>query len=179
MGEEKGFSVHLFDSLVSWQGERISSSRIRQTLAAGNVEDAATFLGRPYNVIGQVVKGEGRGRTIGIPTANLQVWEEKILPANGVYATVASVGEQTYPAATNIGTRPTVDGHHLTVEAHLLDFAGDLYDQEITLTFIGRIRDEQKFSGLEALVAQIQADIARTRKMVADIEFVDTLRTSP
>jgi riboflavin kinase/FMN adenylyltransferase len=124
-------------------------------------------------VIGQVVKGEGRGRTIGIPTANLQVWEEKILPANGVYATVASIGEQTYPAATNIGTRPTVDGHHLTVEAHLLDFAGDLYDQEITLTFIGRIRSEQKFSGLEALVAQIQADIAQTRKMVAGIEYAN------
>lgn len=179
MGTEKGFSVHHFDSPVEWQGERVSSSRIRRELAAGNIPDVTSCLGRPYTVTGQVIRGEGRGRTIGIPTANLNVWEEKILPANGVYATVASIEQQAFAAATNIGVRPTVDGHHLTVEAHLLDFDGNLYDQEITLAFVGRIRDEQKFSGLDALVTQIQADIAQTREMVAGTQAAGNLRVSP
>jgi riboflavin kinase/FMN adenylyltransferase len=152
---------------LEWEGERISSSRIRRALAAGNVAEVNACLGRSYSLTGTVSRGEGRGRTIGIPTANLQVWEEQHLPANGVYATVVTVGDETYTAATNIGVRPTVDGQHQTIEAHLLDFDRDLYGQEVGLSFIGRIRDEQKFSGLDALVAQIHSDIAQTREMVA------------
>lgn len=167
LGQEKGYTVHHFESLLEWEGEGISSSRIRRSLAAGNIADVNGCLGRSYALTGTVTRGEGRGRTIGIPTANLQVWEEQLLPANGVYATTVTVGDQTHTAATNIGVRPTVDGQHQTIEAHLLDFDQDLYDQEVKLSFIGRIRDEQKFSGLDALVAQIQADIAQTREMVA------------
>ncbi|MFZ0546867.1 MAG: bifunctional riboflavin kinase/FAD synthetase [Candidatus Promineifilaceae bacterium] len=166
LGEKKGFSVHPYQSLLEWEGERISSSRIRRELAAGNITAVNGCLGRPYSLTGTVIRGEGRGRTIGIPTANLHLWEEQYLPANGVYATVATVGGRSYTAATNIGVRPTVGGHDQTVEAHLLDFDGDLYEQEVTLAFIGRIRDEQKFPGLDALVTQIHADIAQTRKIV-------------
>lgn len=167
LGQQKGFSVHPFESLLEWDGERISSSRIRRELAAGNITAVTACLGRPYCVRGTVIRGEGRGKTIGIPTANLHVWEEQHLPANGVYATVATVRGESYTAATNIGVRPTVSGQHQTVEAHLLDFDRDLYDQEVRLSFIGRIRDEQKFASLDALVAQIHADIAQTREMVA------------
>jgi riboflavin kinase/FMN adenylyltransferase len=167
IGKEKGFSVHPFESLLEWEGERISSSRIRRELAAGNITAVNACLGRPYCVRGTVIRGEGRGKTIGIPTANLHTWEEQHLPANGVYATVATVGGESYTAATNIGIRPTVGGQHQTVEAHLLDFDRDLYEQEVRLSFIGRIRDEQKFPSLDALVSQIHADIAQTREMVA------------
>lgn len=167
LGKERGFSVHPFESLLEWNGERVSSSRIRRELAAGNIEAVTACLGRPYCVRGTVIRGEGRGKTIGIPTANLHTWEEQHLPANGVYATTAAVGGEAYTAATNIGIRPTVGGQHQTVEAHLLDFDQDLYDQEVRLSFIGRIRDEQKFPNLDALVAQIHADIAQTREMIA------------
>jgi riboflavin kinase / FMN adenylyltransferase len=166
LGQEKGYTVHHFEELVEWEGAPVSSSRIRRSLAAGNVAEAAGCLGRPYHLCGSVEQGAQRGRTIGIPTANLHVWEELILPANGVYATYAWVGQERYAAATNIGVRPTVDGHKLTVEAHLLDFEGDLYGREIKLEFIGRIRDEQKFPGLDALVAQIHADVGRVRELL-------------
>lgn len=165
-GKEKGFTVHPFQALLEWDGERISSSRIRRELASGNMAAVNACLGRPYRLTGTVIRGEGRGKTIGIPTANLHIWEEQHLPADGVYAAVAAVGGEKYTAATNIGVRPTVNGHNQTVEAHLLDFEGDLYDQEVTLDFIGRIRDEQKFPSLDALVAQIHADITQTREMV-------------
>lgn len=167
LGKEKGFSVHHFEALLEWEGERISSSRIRRDLASGNITAVNACLGRPYCVSGTVTQGAGRGRTIGIPTANLTIWEEQHLPANGVYAAVGTVGSETYAAATNIGVRPTVDGSHQTVEAHLLDFEGDLYGKELSLKFLHRIRDEQKFPGLDALVAQIHADIKQTREIVA------------
>jgi riboflavin kinase/FMN adenylyltransferase len=170
LGQERGFSVHHYEAPLEWEGERVSSSRIRRELTAGNIEAVTACLGRPYCLTGTVIRGDGRGRTIGIPTANIQTWEEQHLPANGVYAATVTVGGESYTAATNIGVRPTVDGHHQTVEAHLLDFERDLYDQEVSLKFIGRIRDEQKFSGLDALVAQIHADIAQTREMVASLE---------
>jgi riboflavin kinase/FMN adenylyltransferase len=121
-------------------------------------------LGRPFHLKGIVTVGAQRGRTIGFPTANLQVWEEQLLPAHGVYATYAWLDEQRIPAATNIGVRPTVDGQQLTIEAHLIDFNTDLYDQELSLEFISRIRPEMKFSGLDALKAQIQADIMEIRE---------------
>ena len=168
-GRENGYSVHHYEALLEWEVEPVSSSRIRRELAAGNMTAVNGCLGRPYSLTGTVVQGEGRGRTIGIPTANIHTWEEQHLPANGVYAAVATVGGKSYTAATNIGVRPTVDGHNQTVEAHLLDFDGNLYDKEVTLDFVGRIRDEQKFPSLDALVAQIKADIAKTRQIVSSL----------
>lgn len=163
IGEEKGYTVELVDTLVEWEGDRVSSSRIRRSLVNGEIEEVNGCLGRPYTVRGEVTMGDQRGRTIGFPTANLKVWPEQLLPANGVYATYAHVRGKTYTAATNIGIRPTIENNRLTIEAHLLDFDADLYDQTIELTFISRIRPEQKFSGLDALKAQIQVDIDAIR----------------
>lgn len=171
LGAETGFSVELVSTLIEVNGEQVSSSRIRRDLRAGSLADVTACLGRPYHVAGEVVKGDQRGRTIGFPTANLAVWEELILPANGVYATMAQVGEARYPAATNVGVRPTVNGSHVTVEAHLLDFDGDLYGQELRLEFVERVRPERKFGGLAELTAQIQQDVAQIRQRLAGQTF--------
>ncbi|HFE67361.1 MAG TPA: bifunctional riboflavin kinase/FAD synthetase [Chloroflexi bacterium] len=166
LGAEKGYKVELVDGLVKWDGELVSSSRIRRCLRAGDMENVRGCMGRPYRVHGAVVEGDKRGRTIGFPTANLAYWEEQLLPANGVYAAWAWVGDKKYMAATNIGVRPTFDHGPRTVEAYLLDFEGDLYGRELCLEFIRRLRPEQKFAGLDELVAQIQTDIDLTRRIL-------------
>jgi riboflavin kinase/FMN adenylyltransferase len=159
VGPEKGFSVQLVESMESWDGQLVSSSRIRKSLAVGRIEDVNGCLGRTYTITGTVVKGDQRGRTIGFPTANLAVWDELLLPANGVYATFVSVGDKRYMAATNVGVRPTVNGRQRLVEAHLLNFDDDIYGQSIKVEFISHIRPEQKFSGIPALKTQINADV--------------------
>lgn len=166
LGREKGFTVHKFEGMVKWNGRQVSSSRIRQSLRNGEVHKVSGLLGRPYSLTGTVIPGDGRGKQLGIPTANLRVWEEQLLPATGVYAANAWLGDNWFAAASNIGYRPTVDGHGLTVEAHLLDFDAEIYGEEITLEFIKRIRDEKKFTGLEALVSQIKADIKAVRELL-------------
>ena len=165
-GSEKGFSIHLVEAMVQWNGELVSSSRIRKGLSEGDLRDVNGCLGRSYSLSGIVVKGDQRGRTIGFPTANLAVWEELLLPANGVYATYTRLGDKRFLAATNIGVRPTIDGGNRVVEAHLLDFDGDLYGQEITLEFITYLRAEKKFSGLDELKGQIRIDVAEVRKQL-------------
>jgi riboflavin kinase/FMN adenylyltransferase len=169
LGEEKGYSVQLVQAMVEWTGELISSSRVRRSLSAGDIADVNGCLGRPFHLRGIVVEGDKRGRTIGFPTANLRVWEEQVLPGKGVYGTYAWVGDQRFAAATNVGVRPTVDGHKLIVEAHLLDFNDDLYGQEVRLEFISHIRPEMKFAGLDALKAQIQTDVAEIRQQLAAV----------
>jgi riboflavin kinase / FMN adenylyltransferase len=168
LGLTKGYTVELVEAMVEWNGELVSSSRVRRSLVNGEIEEVNGCLGRPYQLNGTVVMGDQRGRTIGFPTANLAIWDELILPANGVYATYAQVGQSHYIAATNVGVRPTVDGQKLTIEAHLLDFAGDLYDQPLTLSFISRIRPEMKFSGLDALKAQIDVDVVSVRQKLSN-----------
>ncbi|MCA9958377.1 MAG: bifunctional riboflavin kinase/FAD synthetase [Anaerolineales bacterium] len=163
LGQEKGFTVELVESMVEVNGDWVSSSRIRRCLHEGNIVDVNACLGRPYHVTGEVVVGDQRGRTIGFPTANVDAWTEQLLPANGVYATYAWVGQTRYLAATNVGVRPTINGGNVTVEAHLLDFNGDLYGRELRVEFIDHLRTEQKFSGLEALKTQIQKDVAAIR----------------
>ncbi|MBC8100218.1 MAG: riboflavin kinase, partial [Armatimonadetes bacterium] len=122
---------------------------------------------KPYQVHGEVVHGLARGRTIGFPTANIAVWEAQIIPANGVYAGwVTLPNGERYAAVTNIGTRPTFDGSSVTVEAHLLDFTGDLYGQTIHFSFEHRLRGEQKFDGIQALIAQIHADADAGRRLL-------------
>jgi riboflavin kinase/FMN adenylyltransferase len=168
-GEELGFKLVIHQP-VYHAGQVISSSLIRSALSEGNVELARDLLGRPYRVSGEVVPGDGRGRTIGVPTANIIPWSEQLLPGVGVYACQTQVGEIRYPAATNIGVRPTFDGSSTTIhlEAHLLDYQGDLYGQKISLDYHARLRGEQKFSSIQALVAQIQEDIAKTRQLIAE-----------
>jgi riboflavin kinase/FMN adenylyltransferase len=148
-------------------GEKISSTRIRELLEQGDVERATTLLRHPHILSGTVVSGQKLGRTIGIPTANLELPEELVKPAFGVYACKAWVDGNYYTAVTNIGTRPTVDGQGVTIEPWILDFDGDLYGKEITLEFHKFLRPEQKFADLDELKAQIQTDAAETRKFFA------------
>ena len=168
LGQERGFAVHAVEPLTN-DDEVISSSAIRSALREGDIVHANKQLGRPFRLSGRVVKGDGRGKTIGIPTANLDVWSEHAVPANGVYACRGWVGHIPYRAAVNIGTRPTVTNETArTIEAHLLDFDKDLYGFNLALDFIERLRGEQKFSGIEALVTQIRSDIQRTHELLAD-----------
>ncbi len=140
---------------------------IRGLVAAGEVAEAGKMLGRPVEVTGTVVAGEGRGADMGIPTANLDVSPQLAVPARGVYAGWARWGGRTLPAVINVGVRPTFGGGSETVEAHLLDFAGDVRDQQLDLLFAARLRAEQKFDGPEALLEQIGADIDAARRILA------------
>jgi len=168
IGEEQGFEV-LAVPLLADAGavDRISSTRVREALADGNMDDVSAFLGRPYAIRGPVLHGEERGRRMGFPTLNVGVSPDRALPPNGVYVTRALVGDRTYSAVTNIGTRPTFDGRNTTVETHLLDFEGDLYGHVVTVELLHRLRGEQKFDGLDALSAQIRRDVQETREWFA------------
>ncbi len=151
-------------------GETISSSKIRAWLRLGEVERANRGLGRPYTLKGKVVPGDARGRQIGVPTANVRPPAERLVPARGVYACRVRVGETLYRAATNIGIRPTFDGDSSppqTVEAHILDFDGDLYGEEIEVQFLRRLRDERRFAGIQDLLGQIHQDIQLVREVVS------------
>jgi riboflavin kinase/FMN adenylyltransferase len=165
-GRQNGFSVNLFAPFMAGD-ERISSSRIRRSLEAGDVADAACCLGRPYAIGGEVVLGRQLGRTIGVPTANVAVWEKQVLPKNGVYATRVQLGDASFLAATNVGVRPTVEGtSHISVEPHILDFDRDIYGETLRVEFVARVRDEQKFASLDTLKGQISADIAKVRALL-------------
>ncbi len=165
LGRSLGFAVRAVEP-VWHEGAPISSSRVREALARGAVASARDLLGRDFFVDGRVVRGDGRGRTIGIPTANLEALNE-IRPRAGVYAARVRTPEgMARPAVVNIGRRPTYDGDTFTFEAHLLDFTGDLYGSHLRVAFVERLRDERKFADSEALVAQIQADIARARPIL-------------
>jgi len=144
-------------------GIRISSSHIRELLEKGDLEEANRFLGHPHILSGTVVSGRQLGRTIGIPTANLLLPPELLCPRHGVYACVAEVEETGYAAVTNIGSRPTVGGHRITVEPWLLDFSGDLYGKHLRLELRAFLREERKFDSLEALKAAILENEQQTR----------------
>lgn len=151
-------------------GDRvISSSGIRDLLRAGDVRTAARWLGRWYRIGGPVVPGEGRGRIVGVPTANLRVPPEKLIPGSGVYAAFATLRGETYRAAVNIGVRPTFGGGRLLVEAHLLDADVDAYGERIDLAFVERLRDEMRFAGAADLATQIQADLRRAAEVLTPL----------
>jgi riboflavin kinase/FMN adenylyltransferase len=164
LGKQIGYSVKAIPP-VKIDTEIISSSLIREALSAGQVERAARFLGRPYRISGEVVPGDGRGTTIGIPTANLNVWSSRAVPASGVYACQALVDGDAHAAVTNIGVRPTFDPKSdlIWVEVHLLDFHETIYGKVIQLDFEARLRDEQRFPNIQTLVDQIHQDIFHAR----------------
>lgn len=139
-------------------GRPAASRRIREAIRAGDLADAKACLGRDWALEGKVVKGDGRGRQLGFPTANLETGP-LILPKGGVYAGRCSVDGKTYSAAVNVGTRPTVDGSRLVAEAHLAGFWGDLYGRTLSVDLVGRIRDEQAFASVEELKGQIERDL--------------------
>jgi len=145
------------------QSTLISSSQIRNFIRSGEVGQAALLLGRPFELIGKVVKGEGIGKSLGFPTANI-LPENELIPANGVYATRAKVGLRTYPSVTNIGFRPTFGGKRLCIETHLLKFRRSLYGKEIRVQFLKKLRDEISFPSIQELVAQIRKDVESARK---------------
>jgi len=169
LGEARGFSVESYE--VRDGDERVSSTRIRGLLRAGTLTDATRLLGRAYTLIGEVVTGDQRGRLIGFPTANLRLPAVKTLPANGVYAVRVRLPGETkagHAGVCNIGVRPTFGGEpRLMVEVHVLDGSMDLYGLPLAVEFVARLRDEQRFNGIEALKAQISADVEQARSLLA------------
>lgn len=165
MAAARGFSVQIAPQ-VHVGGTLVSSTLIRRLLRGGDVQEAGRFLGRWYPLDGIVRRGDARGRTLGFPTANLDVPGEKLIPAAGIYAAFASTEAGTHHAAVSIGTRPTFGPGALTVEAHLLDFSDDLYGRTLRLRFVQRLRDEIAFTSEGALVRQMGEDVAETRRLL-------------
>lgn len=149
-------------------GAAISSSGIRERLRLGDVRTAAQWLGRWYTVRGMVVAGDGRGRALGVPTANLRVDPHKVVPCPGVYAAYGTVAGHTHRAAVNIGVRPTFGAGPQTIEAHLLDADQDLYGQTVDIAFVSRLRDEQRFPDLNALKERMAEDLLAVRACLED-----------
>jgi riboflavin kinase/FMN adenylyltransferase len=169
LGEELGFRVHRLEP-VEHAGRVISSSNIRALLREGDVAEAATLLGRFPYVDGKVVKGARRGHKLGFPTANLEIDESLLLPANGVYVARACWERVNHSGVVNIGRRPTFDREsERTLEAHVLDFSGDLYGKELRVEFIERLRPEVRFESREALIAQMESDVERTREVIEEL----------
>ncbi|MFP3852925.1 MAG: bifunctional riboflavin kinase/FAD synthetase [Anaerolineales bacterium] len=170
-GLELGFEVHVVEPL-KMNGEVVSSTRIREALRSGDVARAAGYLGRPFELVGEVIHGSGRGRELGIPTANLSIWSERAYPRKGVYACFVKILGEKYSAVANVGDRPTFEEDKLPkpiVEAHLLDFGDhNIYGETLRLQFIRRLRDEQEFNGSGALLDQIQLDIKRARQILEE-----------
>src|SRR3990170_3570692 len=164
--ERRGFELHVAEPLLVG-GEVVSSTRVREALRAGDVARVATYLGRPFTLRGVVVPGAGRGKALGIPTANLALQGEQAYPGNGVYACWADVGDGRRPAVTNVGLRPTFDDALPTpiVETHLLDWDSDLYGAEVALAFVARLREERRFGNRHDLVKQIHQDIDQARDL--------------
>lgn len=164
LGSEYGFTVDIVSEIEDADGP-IRSTAIRHALQAGQVQTAAHLLGRLFTVTGGVVEGQQMGRTLGFPTANLRLDPRQLFPGDGVYAVAAVTGSGRWKGVLNIGMRPTVQGTERTIEVHLLDFAGDLYGQEVTVAFLERLRPEQKFSQVEGLRAAIAQDVERARQI--------------
>jgi riboflavin kinase/FMN adenylyltransferase len=169
LSEDERFSTRVAP-LLEVEGEIVSSSHIRGLVLAGEVEQATHFLGAPFQMRGEVVHGDERGRELGFPTANLIPDDALVCPGHGVYACLADTGDgaAALPAAVNIGVRPTFDtGRGELIEAYILDFEGDLYGKQLRLDFLSRLRGERRFSSAEALVEQMRRDVERTREIAA------------
>ena len=171
LGEEFGYTLQVVDAVR--QGEdAVSSSRIRSALEKGEISTVTKLLGRPFSLRGQVIHGDGRGKQIGIPTANLELDKARAVPGAGVYACRATVHGKMYPAVTNIGVRPTFETEPVPprIETHILDFAQDLYGSHIELEFAAHLRNERRFESIDALVSQIHRDIATAREILAGVD---------
>lgn len=165
IGATAGFEVESVP-LLSLEGSAVTSTRIREALAEGRVAEAATLLGRRYRLLGTVVHGDKIGRTLGYPTANLRLHDEKLVPAHGIYAVWSRLaGESAWrPGAMSVGVRPTFGGVVRTLEVHLLDWDGDLYGQDVEVAFVDHLRPELRFDSREALIEAMGRDIIHTRQ---------------
>ncbi len=166
LGETMGFQVSVVEPFVLG-GEVVSSTRVRALLAVGEVRQVTTLLGRYPGLVGQVTTGAQRGRRMGFPTANLAVEAERVIPADGIYAGFAWVEGRRYRMVASIGVRPTFSDTGRTVEAYLLDFSGDLYGQDLKLEFVEWLRPEKRFDSMDALAAQIRADVEQGARLLA------------
>lgn len=166
LGQEMGFTVEAIPPYTI-NGEIVSSTLIRQALVQGDVTRVERLLGRYFYLRGRVITSDKRGRTLGFPTANLDIEPRQALPGNGTYATITQVDGKSFPSATNIGTRPTFGNSGKTVETHVLDYEGDLYGKEIKVEFVQRLRDEQRFHSPEELKTQIERDIRMVEAILA------------
>jgi riboflavin kinase / FMN adenylyltransferase len=164
LGTRHGFVTHVLPPLEV-NGQTVSSSAIRDGLRAGDVERAGSFLGRPYQIVGTVRRGAGRGRQLGFPTANLRPDQPLVLGA-GVYAAHVAWDDHRGDAVVNVGYRPTFGEDQYWVEAYVFDFSGDLYDRRLTIEFLHRIRPEMKFPGVEALKHQVASDMEAARRLL-------------
>jgi riboflavin kinase/FMN adenylyltransferase len=167
IGEELGYCVRAIEPLQA-TSLVVSSSLIRKLISEGDISTANTMLGRPYPISGAIVHGDGRGKHIGIPTANIEPWSEKLIPKTGVYAALAELNGSHYQSVVNIGNRPTFYStpSQQTIEVHLLDFSKDIYGSWLCLNFVKRIRDEVKFNSAEDLMLQIRKDIKDSREVL-------------
>lgn len=169
LGKEMGFCVRVISPLQHGSTP-VSSSTIRAALIKSDVSSANKILGYSYSITGTVVHGDGRGKHIGIPTANLSVWEKKLIPAEGVYAAYAVINRKRIPAVVSIGFRPTFYENSVdrTIEAHILDFSEQIYGVQIKLQFIARLRDEKKYGSMKELMGQIRKDISESKKVLSN-----------
>jgi riboflavin kinase/FMN adenylyltransferase len=165
LGQEMDFSLTVVPPMTI-DGETVSSTAIRKALAEGDIKRAQKLLGRPFRLQGRVGSGDKRGIKLGFPTANLEVEPGQALPVGGVYACRAYINNQSYPAMTNIGTRPTFGGGPRLIEVYLLDYNGDLYGHELAIDIIERLRDEKKFDTPEQLIEQIAEDVKKGKAML-------------
>lgn len=166
VGKKLGISVTVVGP-VEWEGETVSSSIIRRALVEGDPGRAADLLGRPFSLSGKVVGGYKEGRILGFPTANLQIAPEVLLPAQGVYAVRVRWEDKWYGGVANIGTSPTFPGRPLRLEVHIFDFIEDLYEEDLEVAFIARLREERRFPSVEELAEQIREDVKYARSLLA------------
>lgn len=166
IGTDLGYDVQVIQA-YEVDGRLVSSSSIRSAIREGEIGLANKLLGREFSILGTVIKGENRGKSLGFPTSNLEIHPEVVNIQKGVYASRMLVEGKSWPAVTNVGFRPTFGGDLSTprIEAHLLDFSGDLYGQEVELFFLDRLRDEMKFASADDLISQIGQDVAQTRQI--------------
>lgn len=167
LGEDRGFRADKIDP-VRFKDFVVSSTRVRHLIGEGRVDEAGALLGRHYALDGVVVHGDGRGRELGYPTANLETQNE-LLPAYGIYATIAVIDHVFYPAVTSVGIRPTIGDNRVMVETYLLDASMDLYGKSMRVAFVRWLREERKFDSLDLLTTQIGADCEAARQVLADL----------
>ena len=171
LGRTLGFNLQVMEPLRCGPGdnggELVTSSRIRRLVLAGKMREAAQLLGRFYSVMDEVAHGDHRGRTLGFPTANLEVPEDRIMPPDGVYAGYGWVGEKRHEAVMSLGVRPTFGDHERLLEVYLLDFDVDLYGTDLRVEFVARLRPEMKFDSAQTLIAQMYQDKAQAREILA------------
>lgn len=173
LSQKMGFQLEVMDEAIV-NGQPVRSSIIRQLVSEGKVQEAALLLGRPFLLRGRVMRGDGRGKALGFPTANLQFPENYLVPGNGIYATWAIVEGRRNPSATSVGVRPTFGPGQRQVETFIMDFSGELYSKELGIEFVHYLREERAFPDIQALIQQMEKDVRQARVILSEKARVTT-----